>query len=186
MRNFRMEGFVPRNLIFISEPAVYKLAFRSNKPEADAFTNWVASEVLPSIRKSGKYEGKANPVQTELPPAPETSRQPGHLPTAFALNLSEPAPGDRYHAYLEEVEKWRKAAVAERDRLYSEGISLIDADRVGRLFFHACADFLSEWLDHTVLSKTSVFDEFLKMQRAPVVLIKYLNQSFESVNAYLR
>ena len=40
----------------ISEPAVYKLAFRSNKPEADAFTNWVASEVLPSIRKTGKYE----------------------------------------------------------------------------------------------------------------------------------
>lgn len=42
----------------ISEPAVYKLAFRSNKPEADAFTNWVASEVLPAIRKTGKYEAK--------------------------------------------------------------------------------------------------------------------------------
>lgn len=40
----------------ISEPAVYKLAFRSNKPEADAFTNWVASEVIPSIRKTGKFE----------------------------------------------------------------------------------------------------------------------------------
>ena len=40
----------------INEPAVYKLAFRSNKPEADAFTNWVASEVIPSIRKTGKYE----------------------------------------------------------------------------------------------------------------------------------
>lgn len=39
----------------ISEPAVYKLAFRSNKPEADEFTNWVASEVLPAIRKTGKY-----------------------------------------------------------------------------------------------------------------------------------
>ncbi len=39
----------------ISEPAVYKLAFRSNKPEADKFTNWVASEVLPSIRKTGGY-----------------------------------------------------------------------------------------------------------------------------------
>ena len=39
----------------ISEPAVYKLAFRSNKPEADDFTNWVASEVLPAIRKTGQY-----------------------------------------------------------------------------------------------------------------------------------
>lgn len=45
-----------RELTVISEPAVYKLAFRSNKPEAEAFTNWVAGEVLPAIRKTGKYE----------------------------------------------------------------------------------------------------------------------------------
>ena len=46
----------------ILEPAVYKLAFRSNKPEADAYTNWIASEVVPSIRKTGRYEVKAEPV----------------------------------------------------------------------------------------------------------------------------
>jgi len=39
----------------IAEPAVYKLAFRSNKSEADAFTNWVAQEVLPAIRKTGQF-----------------------------------------------------------------------------------------------------------------------------------
>lgn len=44
-----------QELIIINEPAVYKLAFRSNKPEAEAFTEWVASEVLPSIRKTGSY-----------------------------------------------------------------------------------------------------------------------------------
>lgn len=44
----------------ITEPAVYKLAFRSNKPEADAFTNWIASEIVPSIRKTGKYEAFAS------------------------------------------------------------------------------------------------------------------------------
>lgn len=59
----------------VSEPAVYKLAFRSNKPEADAFTNWVASEVLPAIRKGGEY--RAAPRQRELPtgeaPYPEMS-----------------------------------------------------------------------------------------------------------------
>lgn len=40
----------------INEPAVYKLAFRSNKPEADRFTNWIASEVIPALRQTGKYE----------------------------------------------------------------------------------------------------------------------------------
>ena len=39
----------------ISEMAVYKLAFRSNKPEAERFTNWVAEVVLPAIRKTGGY-----------------------------------------------------------------------------------------------------------------------------------
>ena len=55
MRRFRTPSG-NQQLRAISEPAVYKLAFRSNKPEADAFTNWVASEVIPSIRKTGKYE----------------------------------------------------------------------------------------------------------------------------------
>ncbi len=40
---------------FITERAVYKLAFRSNKPEAENFTNWVA-EVIENIRKTGRYE----------------------------------------------------------------------------------------------------------------------------------
>jgi prophage antirepressor-like protein len=51
----------------IIEPAVYKLAFRSNKPEADAFTNWIASEVVPSIRKTGRYEVKPVPFPTPSP-----------------------------------------------------------------------------------------------------------------------
>ncbi|MHC0067900.1 BRO-N domain-containing protein [Nostoc sp. UIC 10890] len=40
----------------IKESGVYKLAFRSNKPEADRLTNWIAEEVLPSLRRTGKYE----------------------------------------------------------------------------------------------------------------------------------
>lgn len=44
---------------FLTESGVYKLAFRSNKPNAEKFTDWVADEVLPSIRKTGKYEMKA-------------------------------------------------------------------------------------------------------------------------------
>ena len=39
----------------ISEPGVYKLAFTSKLPTADEFTNWIASEALPAIRKHGVY-----------------------------------------------------------------------------------------------------------------------------------
>ena len=43
------------NVNVINEPGLYRLAFRSNKPEAKKFTKWVASEVLPTIRKTGSY-----------------------------------------------------------------------------------------------------------------------------------
>ena len=62
----RMEGSQARDLAFISEAAVCKLALRSDKPEADALTNWLVSEALPSIRKTGKLEAK--PRQKALPP----------------------------------------------------------------------------------------------------------------------
>lgn len=44
-----------RKMILINESAMYKLAFRSNKPEADRFVNWIAGEVLPAIRRTGFY-----------------------------------------------------------------------------------------------------------------------------------
>jgi len=40
----------------VNEAGLYKLAFTSRKAAAEKFTDWVASEVLPSIRKTGKYE----------------------------------------------------------------------------------------------------------------------------------
>ena len=40
---------------FINESNLYKLAFTSRKKEAEEFTEWVTSEVLPSIRKHGMY-----------------------------------------------------------------------------------------------------------------------------------
>lgn len=55
-----------QSLAIINEAALYKLAFRSNKPQADAFVNWVAGEVLPSIRRTGTY-GVEQPERQRLP-----------------------------------------------------------------------------------------------------------------------
>lgn len=40
---------------FISEPMVYKLAFKANNAISEKFTDWLAVEVLPTIRKHGAY-----------------------------------------------------------------------------------------------------------------------------------
>lgn len=44
-----------QKMTVISEAGLYKLIFASHAPNAEKFTNWVASEVLPSIRKHGAY-----------------------------------------------------------------------------------------------------------------------------------
>ena len=44
------------NTMFINESGLYSLILSSKLPQAKAFKRWVTSEVLPSIRKTGRYE----------------------------------------------------------------------------------------------------------------------------------
>lgn len=44
-----------QEMSFIPESDLYRLIFRSKLPSAEQFTDWVTSEVLPSIRKHGAY-----------------------------------------------------------------------------------------------------------------------------------
>lgn len=47
---------------FINESNLYKVIFQSRKPQAEKFTEWVTGEVLPTIRKTGRYEVPRNPM----------------------------------------------------------------------------------------------------------------------------
>ncbi|MDA1477520.1 ORF6C domain-containing protein [Bacillus changyiensis] len=42
---------------FIPEPLVYKLAFKAKNEVAEQFQDWLAIEVIPTIRKTGQYGG---------------------------------------------------------------------------------------------------------------------------------
>ena len=46
-----------QELTFINEPNLYRVIFRSNKPEAVKFQDWIFEEVIPQIRKTGSYSG---------------------------------------------------------------------------------------------------------------------------------
>lgn len=43
-------------MLFVNEANLYKTIFQSRKESAERFTDWVAGEVLPSIRKTGSYQ----------------------------------------------------------------------------------------------------------------------------------
>ncbi|MGH2341119.1 BRO family protein [Segnochrobactraceae bacterium EtOH-i3] len=53
--NFKGLGTVGAMPTIISESGLYALIFTSRKPEAKRFRRWVTNEVLPAIRKSGRY-----------------------------------------------------------------------------------------------------------------------------------
>lgn len=58
---------IPHQYAFISESGLYALVFRSRKPEAKAFSKWVRSEVLPALRKTGRYEMSKSKKRSALP-----------------------------------------------------------------------------------------------------------------------
>ena len=62
-----------QNTIYINESGLYSLILRSDMDKAKKFKRWITKEVLPSIRKNGRYELKHKPfkmlsfnIQTEF------------------------------------------------------------------------------------------------------------------------
>lgn len=45
-----------QKITLVNESGLYHLIFQSRKPEARAFRKWVTSEVLPELRRTGRYE----------------------------------------------------------------------------------------------------------------------------------
>ncbi|WP_303436715.1 Bro-N domain-containing protein [uncultured Oscillibacter sp.] len=61
----------PQEMTIINESGLYSVILRSDKPEAKAFKRWVTHEVLPSIRRTGRYElgGQTAPMALQGPGA---------------------------------------------------------------------------------------------------------------------
>lgn len=54
-----------QEMTFINEPNLYRVIFRSNKPEAVKFQDWIFEEVIPQIRQTGSYTIKITPAQKQ-------------------------------------------------------------------------------------------------------------------------
>ena len=59
--NFRKLNNTGEN--FLTEPGMYKLIFKSRKPSAERFQDWVTDVVLPRIRQYGAYIPGNTPEQ---------------------------------------------------------------------------------------------------------------------------
>lgn len=55
-----------QEVTFIDERNLYRVIFRSNKPEAVKFQDWVYDEVIPAIRKTGSYNKEVDIIPLTL------------------------------------------------------------------------------------------------------------------------
>ena len=104
----------------INESALYALIFRSNKPNARKFRKWITSEVLPSIRKTGKY---AAPVQPELPLS-ETPETPDVAALLKMKYRGVPVIPNADLAAMLGLTTRQLAHVKSRNNIYTEGLDV--------------------------------------------------------------
>lgn len=58
------DGRQNRNMTIINESGLYSLILSSKLPSAKDFKHWVTAEVIPSIRKTGKYSARKEPNES--------------------------------------------------------------------------------------------------------------------------
>jgi prophage antirepressor-like protein len=54
----------PQRMNVVNESGLYSLVFTSRKPEAKAFRRWVMGVVLPTLRRTGKFDMRDEPNQS--------------------------------------------------------------------------------------------------------------------------
>lgn len=101
-----------QEMLVINESGLYSAILRSRKAEAKRFKKWVTAEVLPTIRKTGRYE---SPKPATLTPAQqrhiqsrvaELARSPGNsfanvyrsIKDQFQVGSYKDVPAERYPA----------------------------------------------------------------------------------------
>lgn len=77
----------PQQVTVISESGMYTLILRSRKPQARPFRRWVTHELLPAIRRTGRYESPALPAPQE--PVKKPFRLPPKAHQELAAYLTE-------------------------------------------------------------------------------------------------
>lgn len=110
--------------VLLNEPGVYRMVMRSNMPKAVEFQDWLAEEVLPSIRRIGRYE------------SPAAAERQHRLPQTFAEALRLAAD------QAEAIEK-QNAAIAELEPRAAQADHYREAD--GLYAIASFANDLQQW-----------------------------------------
>lgn len=128
-----------------NEPNLYRLIFRSDKPQAKAFQDWVYNEVLPTIRKTGNYsldshqlEERLHRLEQEVAALSQVGQRP-----RLARTVRKSAPASE-----EEV----RAKVAKRVLVFLQRQEEPVSRRTITKYGHSCIAIIEPILDELVAS----------------------------------
>lgn len=111
----------------VSEAGLYMLIMRSDKPQAVAFQRWLAKEVIPAIRRTGRYEAEpAFPVPQSFADALELAARQAREIDQQREQLAITGP---------KAEAWDVLAAADGDLSVSDAAKILSRDpaiKVGR------------------------------------------------------
>jgi prophage antirepressor-like protein len=83
-----------QDMVALTESGLYSLVLKSKKPVAREFEKWLLTEVLPSLRKEGKYEMPTAPISKSAEdidlPAPPITPTVIHTPEKSTMVASPP------------------------------------------------------------------------------------------------
>lgn len=122
-----------QEMTVVNEPGLYSLVLGSRKPEAKRFKRWVTHEVLPAIRKTGRYALSGTPAL----PAPTQDRVASILLIGEAVaKVPGVKPGIAMAATLTCIQENTGLAVEMLRRALpaaNEAICSLNATQLGRL-----------------------------------------------------
>lgn len=175
-----------QNLLALSEQGLYFFVCRSDKPKALPFQMWLAGEVLPSIRKTGKYE---------LPRDTITVEEQYYIRKAVAYNAKRTGRHyrDVYNGLYNEFQIPRYKELKRED--YKKALEFLDSNfseqkpvpagavvlneseakllltfiYVARYLFRGCFALTYQFLEQSRSPMTGIFYEFLKDPHLAVV-----------------
>lgn len=84
-------------ITWLNEGNVFRLIMKSKMPEAVKFQDWVCEEVLPQIRRTGKYDSAAALLPQSLPEALRMLADSYEEKAKMVVALEEAAPKVRYY-----------------------------------------------------------------------------------------
>jgi len=183
------ERFVPLSpnsehpqTIMINESGLYALIFGSKMEKAKHFKKWVTSEVLPSLRKTGKYECRPQNITKQLTFSINNERDLHYRVVNF---IREYYPNALFTANLGELQDTASKRIASKCSGYLAGSPDLEVKECSDKFIGLCIEFKSPTGQGVLKDNQSNVHELLRKRKYKVVVSNDYDYLLVQIKEYL-